>query len=171
MRHRVFSPRRRALAVLASVALIGLAAPARAAPGDTIAQASGPATPSTDADTELRATAERYARAWYEGNASLMAGTLHPEFMHRSVRHAAGKPDAIESISAMSLLDRTDRGLGRNTAPAARKSELSELVLHDGIASARLQLADRTEQLQLVRWNNRWRILHALVEVREASAP
>jgi hypothetical protein len=34
-----------------------------------------------------------------------------------------------------------------------------------------LQLADRTEQLQLVRWNNRWRILHALVEVREASAP
>jgi len=157
-------------AILATLAVSSVAAPADA-PAGVFTQATGPAAPAADADAELRATVERYARAWYEGNASLMAGTLHPEFIHRTVHHVANKPDAIESASGLSLLDRADRGLGRHTAPGARKAELQELRLHGGVASVRLQLADRSEQLELVRWNNRWRVLQALVETTEGGAP
>jgi len=161
------------LAVLAAVVMASTPAPVLAAPGDTVSQATGPATPlsATESEADLRATVERYARAWYEGNASQMALCLHPEFIQRTVRHAPRKPDAIESFSGLAMLDRTDRGLGRSTAPLARKSTLHDLLIRDGVATVRLQLADRSEHLQLVRWNNRWRVLNSLVEVTDAGTP
>lgn len=153
---------RRSLASLLSSLLCAGACQASGA-GAVLSQSAGPASPGP-AEAEVGSAIERYAQAWYEGNAAQMSDVLHPEFRHLGVRHAPRQPDAVEASSGLAWLDRTDRGLGRNTAPAQRRSELQSLQVLDGVASAQLQLADHREQLTLVRWNNRWRVLQAVEE-------
>ncbi len=134
-----------------------------------ISQATGPtAAPATaTADADVNESLQRYARAWYEGNATLMAAQLHPEYSRTTVRRNAARPDAVDVTSGLALIDMTDRGFGRLTQPAARKMEVSHLKVDGGRAAAMLVLADRTEMVNLVRWNNQWRVVQVLTERNE----
>ncbi|NRF69240.1 nuclear transport factor 2 family protein [Aquincola sp. S2] len=129
-----------------------------------ITQAGGPAQASAQPEAEIQALLQRHARAWYEGNSALMAATIHPHYQRQLLRHTANQPDAMEMSPGLALLDQTDRGHGRNTEPGQRRAEVSALQVQGGLASAVLQFADRSERLQLVRWNNQWRVLHAVAE-------
>ena len=115
----------------------------------------------------MRETLQQYARAWYEGNASLMAAQLHPEYTRTTIRRNAARPDAVDVASGLALIDMTDRGFGRATPPAGRKQEVSALHMDGGHASAMLVLADRTEMVNLTRWNNQWRVVQVLTEKNE----
>ncbi len=135
----------------------------------TISQATGPtvAPAPAAAEADVTETLNRYARAWYEGNATLMATQLHPEFTRTTVRRNAARPDAVDVTSGLALIDMTDRGFGRLVQPSARKHEVSNLKVDGGRASAMLVLADRTEMVNLVRWNNQWRVVQVLTERNE----
>lgn len=160
---------------LSGAALLLSTPPADAAEGEDgggilpLLQASGPAAPAPDPVAAVRDTLARFASAWYEGNAPRMAGVLHPDFVRHVVVHAPDAPDAVETQSGLGWIDWTDRGYGRNTAPSDRKADVSQLQVEGGVAQATLQLADHAERLQLVRWNNGWRVLHAATE-RDAGA-
>lgn len=129
-----------------------------------VTQAGGPAQPSAQPEAEIQALLQRHARAWYEGNSALMASTIHPHYQRQQLKHAANQPDTMEGSTGLALLDQTDRGFGRNTEPSARRAEVSALQVQGSLASAVLQFNDRSERLQLVRWNNQWRVLHAVSE-------
>lgn len=129
-----------------------------------ISQATGPTVAGTSAETEVQETLQRYARAWYEGNASLMAEQLHPEYTRATVRRNPARTDAIDVNSGLALIDMTDRGFGRLVQPSARKHEISNVKVDGGHASAVLKLADRTEMVNLARWNNLWRVVQVLTE-------
>ena len=150
------------LPLLAASTLAAAAAP-------PVVQAAGPAAAAADAPAEIRGVLARYAQAWYEGNAALMAEVLQPEYVQLSIRHVAHASDATDASSALSWLDRVDRGEGRN--PPERKTAVSDLVVHGELATARLELAGRTEQLELVRWNQRWRVLHSTSMAQPEAAP
>ncbi|WP_395703881.1 nuclear transport factor 2 family protein [Aquabacterium sp.] len=155
---------------LAAAAGCGLPTSGLAAGLPPVVQATGPARPPADAEAAIQDLLQRYARAWYEGNAALMLGTLHPDHLHQTVVHTPNRLDRLEGSSGLAWLEQTDRGLGRATPPAQRKAEVAGLQVGQGIASAWLQLADRRERLQLVLWNNEWRVLHSASE-RSEKAP
>jgi len=149
-----------------SIAMSMAVAPsARAAAGIVpLMQATGPPETPGDTDAAIRRTVTRYATAWYEGNATRMAETLHPEFVHRAVIHQADAPDVVESMSGLAWLDAVDRGHGRNAKASERRMDIARLETSGGVADATLQMADRLEHLHLVRWNGGWRILDAVTE-------
>ncbi len=134
-----------------------------------VVQATGPSQPPADAEAAINDLLQRYARAWYEGNAALMLGTLHPDHLRQTVVHTPKRLDRLEASSGLAWLEQTDRGLGRATPAAQRKADVAGLQVGQGIASAWLQLADRRERLQLVLWNNEWRVLHSASERTEAA--
>ncbi len=132
-----------------------------------ISQATGPSVAGASAETEVHETLQRYARAWYEGNASLMVAQLHPEYTRATVRRHPARTDVIDVTSGLALIDMTDRGLGRLAQPSARKQEVSNVKVDGGRASAVLTLTDRTEMVNLTRWNNQWRVVQVLTERNE----
>ena len=153
-----------------AMAISVLAAPAPAmAQGLAWAQATGPAAAPADAEAAIRATATRYAQAWFEGNAGAMAQVLHPEFRLVVIHRVPHAPDVAEPVGGLAFLDRVDRGFGRFAAAADRASDLQDLEIRDGLATARLAFAGRAESLQLVRWNNRWRVLQAVAEQQDKA--
>jgi hypothetical protein len=149
------------LGLVVAATLCGIAA---AAPDAVVHQSAGPAFAPDNAEAALRAAIERYARAWHEGNSAQMATLLHPEFVAHTVVHAAHMPDALDSRSGLALLDQTDRGFGRNTPLAARKTSVLALEIGQGLASATVRVGERTERQHWVLWNNQWRLLQTAAE-------
>ncbi len=163
---------RRVRILVLALALAGAGPLAGARTGALVAplvQATGPATPPPDAEAAIRAALAVYAQAWYEGNAPRLAGVLHPEFTRQVVVHAPDAPDTLETRPGLAVLDECDRGLGRATAPSARRADVAGVQVAGGLADASLRLADRTEHVRLALWNHAWRVLGATSE-REAAA-
>src|SRR6266576_6467075 len=63
----------------------------------------------------IKQTALDYIEGWYEGNAERMERALHPELAKRIVRTNAEGVSRLDQVSAMSLVQGTRRGGGKNT--------------------------------------------------------
>src|SRR6266550_9257214 len=81
---------------------------------------TAPAQSTADA-TAIRQTALDYIEGWYEGNAERMERALHPELAKRIVRTNKDGVSQLSQMSAMSLVQGTRRGGGKNTPREAAK--------------------------------------------------
>ena len=133
---------------------------ALALPGQAPAQAS--------ADSAgIRAAALDYIEGWYEGSAERMERALHPELAKRieNTDPRNGR-NSLGQMGALTLINSTKRGGGRETPVAQQRKEVRILDIFGNAASVRVDASTWVDYLQIAKWNGRWVIVNVLWELR-----
>jgi hypothetical protein len=86
--------------------------------------APGAASAQTDADrAAIRAAALDYIEGWYTGNAERMERAVHPELAKRIVQRNPNGRSFLDQQSAMTLVQNTRGGGGKQTPEPSRLKE------------------------------------------------
>ena len=138
---------------------------------DTQAQNPPAANRPAEADAAaIRQTALDYIEGWYEGNAERMERALHPELAKRIVRtDAKSGRSGLGQMSAMTLVQGTRNGGGKNTPKEKQQKDVTVLDVFENAACAKVVASDWVDYLQLAKWNGRWVIVNVLWELKPES--
>jgi hypothetical protein len=121
----------------------------------------------TSADSAaIRQAALDYIEAWYEGNAERMERALHPDLAKRIVNVDQRGRSVLGHQSAMTLVQNTRRGGGKDTPPADRRTGVRILDTFGNTASVRVDADRWIDYLHIAKWNGRWAIINVLWENR-----
>jgi hypothetical protein len=113
----------------------------------------------------IRATALDYAEGWYEGNADRMARALHPELVKRIVvRDTATGKTMVQGMGASVLVNSTRHGYGKETPKERQQKDVTILDIFGNAASAKAEMADWVDYMQLGKVDGRWVIVNVLWE-------
>jgi putative lumazine-binding protein len=148
-----------ALSLLLGVSFVGF---------DALAQNSTASNRTGEADAAaIRQAALDYIEGWYEGNAERMERALHPELAKRIVRTdtKTGRSN-LGQMSAMSLVQGTKNGGGKNTPKEKQQKDVTILDVFGNSASAKIVASDWIDYLHLAKWNGRWVIVNVLWEFK-----
>jgi Putative lumazine-binding len=122
---------------------------------------------TSEADkTAITQTALDYIEGWYTGDAERMERALHPELAKRIMRTSAQGPGRLDQMSAMSLVQGTRRGGGKQTPKEKQQKDVTILDVFENAASAKVVASDWIDYLHLARWNGRWVIVNVLWELK-----
>jgi hypothetical protein len=115
----------------------------------------------------IKQTALDYIEGWYEGNAERMERALHPELAKRIVRtdKSAGR-SRLDQMSAMSLVQGTRGGFGKNTPKDKQQKDVTILDIYENAASVKVVAADWIDYLHMAKYNGRWVIVNVLWELK-----
>ena len=115
----------------------------------------------------IRQTALDYIEGWYEGNAERMERALHPELAKRIVRtNPQNNQSRLDQMSAMSLVQGTRRGGGKNTPKERQQKDVAILDVYEGAASVKVIASEWIDYLHLAKFNGRWVIVNVLWELK-----
>lgn len=114
----------------------------------------------------IRQTALDYIQGWYEGDAARMERALHPELAKRIVNVDTLRRYRLDQQSAMTLVQNTRAGGGKDTPQADRHDEVRILDIYRNAATARIDASYWIDYLQLARWRGRWVIVNVLWELK-----
>jgi Putative lumazine-binding len=114
----------------------------------------------------IRATALDYIQGWYAGDAARMERALHPELAKRIVQTDTLGRQRLEQQSAMTLVQGTRNGFGKDTPQADRHDDVRILDIYRNAASARINASYWVDYLQLAKWRGRWVIVNVLWELK-----
>ena len=130
------------------------------------AAVAGVAQAQTSADTAaIRAAALDYAEGWYEGNPNRMERALHPELVKRIVvSDTATGRSVLQNMGASALVNGTRHGYGKETPKERRQKEVTVLDIFGNAASAKAEMADWVDYMQLAKVDGRWLIVNVLWE-------
>ena len=139
------------------------------AAGAAVAVLSGAARAQSAADSAgIRAAAMDYIEGWYAGDAARMEKALHPELAKRVVTtDSRSGRSQLESIGAMTLVDRTRAGGGSRTPKERQQKDYTLLDVFNNAAVAKVVASDWTDYLELAKWNGRWVIVNVLWEYKQ----
>src|SRR5262244_4471192 len=99
---------------------------------------TAPAQTPADA-TAIKQTALDYIEGWYEGNAERMERALHPELAKRIARtNPQNGQSRLDQMSALSLVQGTKRGGGKNTPEQRRQKDVTILDVYQNAASVKV---------------------------------
>jgi len=128
---------------------------------------ASPAPAQTAADSAaIRATALDYIQGWYSGDAERMERAVHPDLAKRIVNTNERGRSVLGHQSAMTLVQNTRRGGGKDTPPAQQRSDVRILDVFGNTASVRVDAGTWVDYLHEVKWNGRWVIINVLWENR-----
>jgi hypothetical protein len=122
----------------------------------------------TPSEAELiKQCALDYIEGWYEGNAERMERALHPELAKRIVRTdpKTGR-SALSQMSAMSLVQGTRRGGGKDTPKEKQQKEVTILDIFQNAATVKIVASDWIDYLHMAKFNGRWMIVNVLWELK-----
>src|SRR6266850_6177389 len=105
-------------------------------------QARAQITASAADQAAIKQTALDYIEGWYEGNAERMERALHPELAKRIVRTNAEGVSRLDQMSAMSLVQGTRRGGGKNTLKERQEKDVIILDVFENAASVKVVATD-----------------------------
>jgi hypothetical protein len=114
----------------------------------------------------IRQAALDYIQGWYAGDATRMEGALHPELAKRIVRSDTLGNFRLDQQSAMTLVQNTRRGGGKDTPEADRRDDVRILDIYRNAASVRIDASYWIDYLQLAKWRGRWVIVNVLWELK-----
>lgn len=114
----------------------------------------------------IKQTALDYIEGWYEGNAERMEKALHPELAKRIVRTNQEGNSRLDQMSAMSLVQGTRRGFGKNTPKEKQQKDVTILDVFENAASVKVVASDWIDYLHLAKSNGRWVIVNVLWELK-----
>ena len=121
----------------------------------------------TPADTQaIKATALDYIEGWYEGNADRMERALHPELAKRIVRSNPEGRSRLDQMSAMSLVQGTKRGGGKDTPKEKQQKDVTILDVYENAASVKVVASEWIDYLHVAKYNGRWVIVNVLWELK-----
>ena len=120
-----------------------------------------------DADKEaIKRTALNYAEGWYEGNADKMESSLHPDLAKRIVRTNPQGQSGLGQMSAMSLVQGTRTGSGKQTPAAEQQKDVTVLDMMGGAATVKLEMRDWVDYMHVGKFNGKWVIINVLWEMK-----
>lgn len=131
-----------------------------------IAKVSTAASQTAADSAAIRQTALDYIDGWYSGDGARMERALHPELAKRIVRSDSLGHYRLDSQSAMTLVQNTQSGGGKDTPPAARRDDVRILDIYRNAATTRVDASYWVDYLQLARWRGRWVIVNVLWELK-----
>ena len=118
------------------------------------------------ADTAgIRRAALDYIEGYYEGNADRMARAVHPELAKRIVNVDERGRYRLGQMSAMTLVQGTRDGGGRDTPASERRKDITIFDIYQNTASAKIYASGWVDYLHLAKWNGRWVIINVLWEL------
>jgi putative lumazine-binding protein len=126
----------------------------------------------TAADSSgIRNAALDYIEGYYEGNAERMARAVHPELAKRIVNVDERGRYRLGQMSAMTLVEGTRAGGGKDTPVAERRKDVTIFDIYQNAASAKIYASGWVDYLHLAKWNGRWVIVNVLWELHPRKAP
>jgi hypothetical protein len=138
-----------------------------------ITSASAARAQTTESNPEaaaIRQTALDYIEGWYEGNPERMERALHPELAKRIVRtHPQNNQSRLDQMSAMTLVQGTRRGGGKDTPKERQQKDVTLLDRYENAASVKIVASDWIDYLHMAKFNGRWVIVNVLWELKPAS--
>jgi hypothetical protein len=122
----------------------------------------------TPADTAaIKQTALDYIEGYYEGNAERMEKALHPDLAKRIVRtHPQNGQSALAQMSAMTLVQITRAGGGKDTPKDKQQKDVTILDVFENVASVKIVASDWIDYLHIAKFNGRWVIVNVLWEMK-----
>jgi hypothetical protein len=114
----------------------------------------------------IRATALDYIDGWYAGDGARMERALHPELAKRIVRTDSLGRSSLGQQSAMTLVQNTRNGGGKDTPAADRHDDVRILDIYQNAAVARVDASAWVDYLELAKWRGRWVIVNVLWELK-----
>lgn len=121
----------------------------------------------SDADkAAITQTALDYLEGWYAGDGERMERALHPELAKRIVRTNAQGQSRLDQMSAMTLVQGTRRGGGKNTPKDKQQKDITILDVFENTASVKAVAADWVDYLHIAKSNGRWVIVNVLWELK-----
>ena len=134
------------------------------------AQANAQTTVADADKTAIRQTALDYIEGWYEGNAERMERALHPELAKRIAHiNPQNKWSRLDQMSALSLVQGTRRGGGKDTPKERQQKDVTILDVFENAASVKIVASDWVDYLHMARWNGRWVIVNVLWELKPSD--
>lgn len=129
---------------------------------------AAPVSAQTAADSAaIKATALDYIEGWYEGNAERMERAVHPDLAKRIINTNQQGRNVLGHQSAMTLVQNTRRGGGKDTPPAQVRKDVRILDVFGNTASVRVDAGTWIDYLHIAKWNGRWVIINVLWENRQ----
>lgn len=117
----------------------------------------------------IGATALDYIEGYYEANAERMERALHPELAKRIVRTNPQGRSSLGQMSALSLVQGTRSGGGRDTPRARQQKDVTILDIYQNAASVKVVASDWIDYLHMAKWNGRWVIVNVLWALKPES--
>ncbi len=114
----------------------------------------------------IKQTALDYIEGWYEGNAERMERALHPELAKRIVRTNAEGNSRLDQMSAMTLVQFTRHGGGKQTPKERQQKDVTILDVYENAASVKVVASDWIDYLHLGKSNGKWVIVNVLWELK-----
>jgi hypothetical protein len=114
----------------------------------------------------IRGTALDYIEGWYTANAERMERALHPDLAKRIINTNQRGRNVLGHQSAMTLVQNTRSGGGRETPVADQRKDVRILDIFGNTASVRIDAGSWVDYLHVARWNGRWVIINVLWEMR-----
>jgi hypothetical protein len=114
----------------------------------------------------IRGTALDYIEGWYTANAERMERALHPDLAKRIINTNQRGRNVLGHQSAMTLVQNTRSGGGRETPVAEQRKDVRILDIFGNTASVRVDAGSWVDYLHIARWNGRWVIINVLWEMR-----
>ena len=129
---------------------------------------AAPAMAQSAADSSaIRATALNYVEGWYTGDAERMARAVHPELVKRIVvTDTTTRKSVLQNMGASALVNGTRHGYGKSTPKARQRKEVTILDIFGNAASAKADMAEWVDYMQLAKIDGRWMIVNVLWERR-----
>jgi hypothetical protein len=134
--------------------------------------AAGAAAPATVAEASLSsadrdaivATGLDYLQGWYTVDPQRMERALHPELAKRIFRRNPDGTKTLGQMSAMTLVQRTRAGIGRNSV---QRADITVLDVFRDTASVRADANSWVDYLHVAKVDGQWKIVNVLWEMRE----
>ena len=118
----------------------------------------------------IKKPAQDYIEGWYAGDAARMESALHPELAKRIVIvDLQTGHSRLDSMSAMSLVQRTRAGGGSKTPKDKQQKDITILDRFNNAAIVKVVAADWIDYLQEGKINGEWKIINVLWEIKPDS--
>ncbi|HSS18766.1 MAG TPA: nuclear transport factor 2 family protein [Pyrinomonadaceae bacterium] len=121
---------------------------------------------STADANAIKQTALDYIEGWYEGNPERMERALHPELAKRIVRTNAEGMSRLDQMGAMTLVQFTRRGGGKQTPKENQQKDVTILDAFENAACVKVVASDWVDYLQVAKFNGKWVIVNVLWEMK-----
>ena len=96
-----------------------------------------------------------------------MARALHPELAKRIVRTDAQGRSGLGQMSALSLVQMTEHGGGKNTPADRQIRNVTILDIYQNVAMVKTEMSDWFDFMQIAKSNGRWVIVNVLWETKQ----
>jgi hypothetical protein len=112
----------------------------------------------------IKQAALDYIEGWYEGDSIRMENALHPELAKRNVQTNKNGESHLTQMSALTLINYTKVGYGKNTPKNKQQKEVIILDIFQNAASVKIIATDWIDYLHVVKWEGKWKIINVYWE-------